>query len=132
MLKVLRLHASNPEEQALQRKEVAEHGTSYDVIVTTYDMCKVPQLMSMWSRLYFRLLVLDEGHKIKSRDTKIAEAVRKIHCENRLLLTGTPRKLPGYDVWVLAYSNLLEIVEFTLTFYEHPHVLNIMQYKTIS
>ena len=89
-LKVLRLHSSNSEDQLQQRKEVMENSMGYDVVVTTYDMVKVPQLQSMWKRQYFRYLVLDEGHKIKSGLTLIAQAVRKIHCENRLLLTGTP------------------------------------------
>jgi SWI/SNF-related matrix-associated actin-dependent regulator of chromatin subfamily A member 5 len=89
-LKVLRLHASNAEDQAEQRRELVEKAAEYDVVVTTYEMVKVPQLMSMWSRQYFRYLVLDEGHKIKSGETLLAQAVRKLHCENRLLLTGTP------------------------------------------
>jgi SWI/SNF-related matrix-associated actin-dependent regulator of chromatin subfamily A member 5 len=89
-LKVLRLHASNPDDQAQQRRELVEKAAAYDVIVTTYDMLKVSQFQSLWSRQYFRYLVLDEGHKIKSGETLLAQAVRKIHCENRLLLTGTP------------------------------------------
>lgn len=89
--RVLRLHSPNPEEQEIQRKELAEHGADkYDVIVTTYEMVKVKKLMGTWARLYFRYLVLDEGHKIKGRNTEIAHCVRKIHSENRLLLTGTP------------------------------------------
>ena len=89
-LKYLRLHSPNSEEQERQRLEVAQNGTSYDIIITTYEMVKVPPLMSIWRRLHFRLCVLDEGHKIKGIDTLNAQAVRKVHCENRLLLTGTP------------------------------------------
>ena len=90
-LKVLRLHASNVAEQAAQRQEMAENAAdNYDVIVTTYDMVKIPVLMHMFNRLHFRYVVLDEGHKIKSGVTQVAQAVRRLHCENRLLLTGTP------------------------------------------
>jgi SWI/SNF-related matrix-associated actin-dependent regulator of chromatin subfamily A member 5 len=89
-LKLLRLHASNSDDQIQQRTELTENILQYDVVLTTYDMLKAPQFSSMWSRQYFRYLVLDEGHKIKSGETILAQAVRKIHAENRLLLTGTP------------------------------------------
>lgn len=87
---MLRLHSSNSEDQTQQRKEVADGADKFDVIVTTYDMVKVPQMKNMLNRLYFRIVCLDEGHKIKSEETLVAQAVRRIHCENRLLLTGTP------------------------------------------
>ncbi|CAB9517489.1 ISWI chromatin-remodeling complex ATPase ISW2 [Seminavis robusta] len=89
-LKVLRLHATNSEDQANQRRELVEHATEYDLVVTTYEMIKVQQLQFMFNRIHFRYLVLDEGHKIKSGLTLVAQAVRRLHCENRLLLTGTP------------------------------------------
>ena len=89
-LKVLRLHSSNADDRAQQRKELVDGAQKYDVVVTTYDMVKVPQNINAWKRIYFRILCLDEGHKIKSEETLIAQAVRRIHCENRLLLTGTP------------------------------------------
>lgn len=87
---MLRLHSSNAEDQAQQRKQLAEGADKFDVVVTTYEMVKIPQLMHMWTRIHFRIVCLDEGHKIKSGVTLIAQAVRKLHCENRLLLTGTP------------------------------------------
>ena len=96
-LKVLRLHASNLDEQAAQRKDMAENAAEkYDVIVTTYDMVKIPVLMGMFNRIHFRYVVLDEGHKIKAGITQIAQAVRKLHCENRLLLTGTPLQVRNF------------------------------------
>lgn len=106
-LKVLRLHASNVAEQAAQRQEMAENAAGkYDVIVTTYEMVKVPVLMHMFNRLHFRYVVLDEGHKIKSGITQIAQAVRKLHCENRLLLTGTPLQVRRYNGENMAVEDL--------------------------
>jgi SWI/SNF-related matrix-associated actin-dependent regulator of chromatin subfamily A member 5 len=89
-LKILRLHAANADDQAQQRNDLFDNSTEYDAVVTTYDMVMVTQFDSMFARLHFRYVVLDEGHKIKSVVTLIAQAVRKLHCENRLLLTGTP------------------------------------------
>jgi SNF2 family DNA or RNA helicase len=53
-------------------------------------MAKAPHMARIWHRQHFNLLVLDEGHKIKSMDTQISKAVRKIHSETRIILTGTP------------------------------------------
>jgi SWI/SNF-related matrix-associated actin-dependent regulator of chromatin subfamily A member 5 len=103
-LKLLRLHASSSEDQKQQRTELTEHVLEYDVILTTYEMIKAPQLSWMWSRQYFRYLVLDEGHKIKSGETILAQAVRKIHCENRLLLTGTPLQVCSFRFLALFYQ----------------------------
>jgi len=65
-LKYLRLHSSCLDEREKQKKAFTEKATSYDVVVTTYDMAKVPSLASLWSRMHFNYLVLDEGHKIKN------------------------------------------------------------------
>ena len=61
-----------------------------DVVVTTYEMIKAPALKSMWQRMSFQLVVLDEGHRIKSLKTETSQAVRRIKSENRVILTGTP------------------------------------------
>jgi SNF2 family DNA or RNA helicase len=94
-LKFLRFHSSNPESLA-----IADVG-SYDIIVTTYEMAKAPALQNLWSRQHFNLLVLDEGHKIKNRDSQISAAVRKIHTENRIILTGTPLANNLVEMWSL-------------------------------
>eukprot|EP00980_Cylindrotheca_fusiformis_P031493 scaffold26459_cov162-Cylindrotheca_fusiformis.AAC.7 len=100
-LKVFRLHASDPTDQVAQKHELTTNATSYDVILTTYEMAKVPALKSLYSRLHFHYLVLDEGHKIKGHVTQIAQAVRGIHCGNKLILTGTPLQNNMVELWSL-------------------------------
>ena len=63
---------------------------NYDIVVTTYEMIKNPQLLSLMRGTYWNLCVLDEGHVIKSQTTLVSEAARKIHCQTRVILTGTP------------------------------------------
>lgn len=84
-LKYLRLHISNFDRQGLP-----ENLGDYDMVVTTYEMCKVSALSRVWSRQHFNLIVLDEGHKIKNSNSQISEAVRRVHAETRVILTGTP------------------------------------------
>lgn len=108
-IKFFRLHASNAEEQASQKTQLSLHATEYDVILTTYEMAKVPVLRSLYQRLHFHYLVLDEGHKIKGHQTLIAQAVRGVHCGNKLLLTGTPLQNNMVELWSLLnflYPNL--------------------------
>eukprot|EP00536_Pseudo-nitzschia_multiseries_P015086 jgi/Psemu1/216821/e_gw1.818.6.1 len=100
-LRFLRLHASNQEEQIRQKRQLVENVAEYDVLLTTYDMVKVPTLLTFFQRTFFHYLVLDEGHKIKGHDTIIARTVRKLHAGNRLLLTGTPLQNNLFELWSL-------------------------------
>lgn len=89
-LSVLRLHSSCAEERESQRVAFQKDPTKYDVVVTTYESTKAAGLRSLWSKQYFNYLVLDEGHRIKDANSQISQAVRLIHRENALILTGTP------------------------------------------
>jgi SWI/SNF-related matrix-associated actin-dependent regulator of chromatin subfamily A member 5 len=100
-LKILRFHSSSPEERESQRNILQQDAQSYDVIITTYEMAKNPHLKSLWSRQFFNYLVLDEGHKIKDHNSLIAQAVRGIHRENALILTGTPLQNNLVELWSL-------------------------------
>lgn len=85
-LKFLRLHLSNT-----GKMQLPPNIGDYDMIVTTYEMCKVQDLRNMlWRRQHFNLVVLDEGHKIKNLNSQVSQAVRGIHAETRIILSGTP------------------------------------------
>jgi SWI/SNF-related matrix-associated actin-dependent regulator of chromatin subfamily A member 5 len=100
-LKLLRFHSSCETERNAQRDLITKNATNYDVVVTTYEMAKQPQLRHLWSRQYFHYLVLDEGHRIKDAHAQISQAVRSIHCENKLILTGTPLQNNLVELWSL-------------------------------
>jgi len=100
-LRYFRLHAPTAAEQLLQKQELTTNATSYDVILTTYEMAKVTALKSFYSRMQFHYIVLDEGHKIKGHQTQIAQAVRSIHAGNKLILTGTPLQNNMVELWSL-------------------------------
>jgi SWI/SNF-related matrix-associated actin-dependent regulator of chromatin subfamily A member 5 len=95
-LKFLRFHGSNVESMDFPNL------SAYDIVVTTYEMVKVPKLRNLiWARNYFNLLILDEGQRIKGADTHIAKAVRLIHCESRVILTGTVLSNNLVELWSL-------------------------------
>jgi len=100
-LKFLRLHSSSVEEREAQKRRFMETAYEYDVVVTTYDMAKNPSLSFLWSRQHFNYVILDEGHIIKNSEALISSAVRKLHYENALLLTGTPLQNNLIELWSL-------------------------------
>ncbi|KAF2626769.1 ISWI chromatin-remodeling complex ATPase ISW2 [Macroventuria anomochaeta] len=75
-------------------------GSSYKIIVTTYDTF---QADADWFKRSFlwRYVVLDEGHKIKSNATNISTALRNISSEYRMILTGTPLQNNLVEMWAL-------------------------------
>ena len=106
-LKHIRFHSSDHDERERQKHLITHEILKYDVVVTTYEMIKNPQLLGLIRNTYFNLCVLDEGHVIKSQTTLVAEAARKIHCQTRVILTGTPLQ-----------NNLVEL--FSILNYLYP------------
>lgn len=115
-LKVMRLHSSNSTQRDKIRQELMDSVVDYDVVLTTYDMVKAPHLSNFFQRLHFHYMVLDEGHKVKSNETLVSGAVRKIHCENRLLLTGTPLQNNLVELWSLLELLYPEIFSISTPF----------------
>ena len=114
-LKHFRLHASDPKERESQKATIIKDILKYDIVITTYEMAKSQQILSLIRSTYFNLCVLDEGHVIKSKETNISEAVRKIHCQNKVILTGTP--LQNNLVELYAILNFLYPLYFTKSDY---------------
>ena len=90
-LRVVRLHSGDQQERELMRTELLADVSNFDVVVTTYEMAKAPAMAScLAGATWWRCVVLDEGHVIKSESSEIARAVRRMKCVSALLLTGTP------------------------------------------
>ena len=104
-LKWLQLHCSQADLLAHQSL------WEYDIVITTYEMCVTPHLARLWSREHFNLVILDEGHRIKCATTLVSQAVRRLHSECRIILTGTPLANNLTELWALL--NFLEPKVFT-------------------
>ena len=78
-LRVVRLHSQDKNERERLRKHVLSDLESFDVIVTTYEYVIVPEMRTtLASRIYWRVVVLDEGHKVKNENAIISQAVRGV------------------------------------------------------
>ncbi|GAX72787.1 hypothetical protein CEUSTIGMA_g243.t1 [Chlamydomonas eustigma] len=101
-LRVVRLHVNDEGERARLRKEVLGNPSSFDVAVTTYDMVKSQHFgEALKTSIFWRYLVLDEGHKVKNEETRISQEMRRIHMQNVLLLTGTPVQNNLHELYAL-------------------------------
>jgi SWI/SNF-related matrix-associated actin-dependent regulator of chromatin subfamily A member 5 len=75
-LRVIRLHTSSAEKSTEGAK--LSRTDEYDVCVTTYEMIKLPGLQAALSRMHWRSVVLDEGHRIKNIETAITKACNRL------------------------------------------------------
>ncbi|KAJ1453700.1 SNF2 family N-terminal domain-containing protein [Pelagophyceae sp. CCMP2097] len=100
-LRIIKLHSADASERdrlKARLKDVA----SYDVVVTTFEMTKSQTMHTTLAHaVWWRYVVLDEGHMIKNEASDISKAVRKLHFENVLLLTGTPLQNDLHELWAL-------------------------------
>lgn len=101
-LRVIKLHSSDVGERERLKAQVLNGIGSYDVVVTTYEMVKAPALRGILvQQIYWRLLVLDEGHVLKNIETEISQTVRRMHFASAVLLTGTPLQNNLTELWAL-------------------------------
>ncbi len=69
----------------------------YDVILTTYGT--VRNDIEFLKQIPFNYIVLDESQIIKNASSKIFSTIKKLQCEHRLVLTGTPVENSLTDLW---------------------------------
>ena len=100
-LKVVRLHSADAGERERLARVVLP-SLDFDVVVTTFETAKSSQMRAnLVSRLWWRCVVLDEGHIIKNEHSQVSQLVRRLHCEARLLLTGTPLQNNLHEFWAI-------------------------------
>lgn len=102
-MRVLMLHTGDIDEKERLKREVLPNLLcTHDVVVTTYEMAKHPAMKHfLISAYYWRCVVLDEGHVVRNENSNIAQAIRKMHFEQALLLTGTPLQNNLHELWSL-------------------------------
>src|SRR5574344_1053169 len=82
-----------------ERKKLIEEAGNHDVVITTYGLL-VSEEELVCSRQW-NMVVLDEAHTIKNRDTKMSKAAMKLKADFRLMLTGTPVQNHLSEIWNL-------------------------------
>ena len=93
-LRVLRFHGTK-EERIDLKPMVREKDRSWDVLITTYEMCVIE--IGLFQSVDWNYLVIDEAHRLKNENSKLSLVLRRFSVKNRLLLTGTPLQVGRDD-----------------------------------
>lgn len=91
------------------------HGGNYNVLLTTYEF--VVKDKNILGKIYWKYIIMDEGHRMKNADCKLALTLgAKYKSRNRLLLTGTPLQNNMTELWALLNFLLPSIFSSAETF----------------
>eukprot|EP00181_Compsopogon_caeruleus_P000451 CAMPEP_0184679328 /NCGR_PEP_ID=MMETSP0312-20130426/2163_1 /TAXON_ID=31354 /ORGANISM="Compsopogon coeruleus, Strain SAG 36.94" /LENGTH=961 /DNA_ID=CAMNT_0027128705 /DNA_START=228 /DNA_END=3113 /DNA_ORIENTATION=+ len=100
------------------RKQIFNHeilGSSFSVLLTTYEY--VVKDKHILGRVEWKYIIIDEGHRMKNSDCKLALTLgAKYTSRNRLLLTGTPLQNNLTELWALLNFLLPSIFKSSETF----------------
>ncbi|RXK40222.1 TATA-binding protein-associated factor [Tremella mesenterica] len=84
---------------SIQRSSLRSSFQSHDIIIASYEGVRAD--IADLSKIDWLYCVLDEGHIIKNAKTRLAEAVKKLKAQHRLLLSGTPIQNNVLELWSL-------------------------------
>lgn len=74
--------------------------------------------MGVGAQIQWELLVVDEGHRLKNAESKLAEILRTYSFKHRILLTGTPIQNSLAELWALLNFVLPQVFNSSESFDE--------------
>lgn len=80
----------------------------FHILLTTFETVLAD--FEDFEQIHWRMLVVDEAHRLKSAGSRVLKQMRGLHCDRKLLLTGTPLQNNTQELWVLL--NFMEPVKF--------------------
>jgi SWI/SNF-related matrix-associated actin-dependent regulator of chromatin subfamily A protein 2/4 len=96
------LYDGRPDERAALRGRVVAGaaGRGFCALLTHYDM--IMRDKSLLAKLQWSYIIIDEGHRMKNRESRLAEVLcASYKSRHRLLLTGTPIQNNMGELWAL-------------------------------
>ena len=79
------------------RKSLLAKIPEYDLVVTSYALLR--RDIAIYEKMEFDAVILDEAQNIKNRTSQTAISVKKLVCDHRMVLTGTPLENSLLDLW---------------------------------
>ncbi|KAK7309289.1 hypothetical protein RJT34_05880 [Clitoria ternatea] len=94
-------HGDKKQREEIRRKHMPRTiGPNFPIVITSYEVALNDARKSL--RTYnWKYLVVDEGHRLKNSKCLLVKALKYIHVENKLLLTGTPLQNNLAELWSL-------------------------------
>jgi TATA-binding protein-associated factor len=84
-----------PAERAAAQKRLPKH----QVAIISYEALRTDVEWAV--SVAWDYVILDEGHVIRSTKSKVAQAVKKLVAQHRLILSGTPIQNNALELWSL-------------------------------
>ncbi|GAB5364464.1 hypothetical protein AAMO2058_000972700 [Amorphochlora amoebiformis] len=95
-ISVTKFHGTKFERQEIWDSEISSR--SRNVVLTTYEtVTATPNL----ANLPWRLIIVDEGHRLKNHESKLSRVLGRFRSSSRYLLTGTPLQNNLNELWSL-------------------------------
>jgi TATA-binding protein-associated factor len=74
-------------------------GAPFNVAIISYESLRSD---ADWAAgVLWDYVILDEGHVIRSTKSKLVQAVKRLHAQHRLVLSGTPIQNSALELWAL-------------------------------
>ncbi|PSS11200.1 CHD3-type chromatin-remodeling factor PICKLE like [Actinidia chinensis var. chinensis] len=83
-----------PKRKSKNKKSGQNSGESkqdrikFDVLLTSYEMINLDS--TSLKPIYWESMIVDEGHRLKNKDSKLFSSLKQYSSKHRILLTGTP------------------------------------------
>jgi ATP-dependent DNA helicase len=120
---VVLYHGTKEERALMRRRDLKISGGSWKkqkkneglpVVVTSFEIAMNDG--KMLAAVPWKYLAVDEGHRLKNKDSKLLRELKALHADNRLLLTGTPLQNNLVELWSLLNFILPDIFDSLETF----------------
>ncbi|OIV96461.1 hypothetical protein TanjilG_07853 [Lupinus angustifolius] len=103
-----------PKKQNIKRKkssqffsESKQDRIKFDVLLTSYEMINLDT--TSLKPINWDCMIVDEGHRLKNKDSKLFSSLKQYSTRHRVLLTGTPLQMEGTDGTLFdAFQNNLD------------------------
>ncbi|KAG5175317.1 P-loop containing nucleoside triphosphate hydrolase protein [Tribonema minus] len=100
-IRAVRFHGPKDERARIKAEELRDL-KEFDAVVTTFEML-VSESNFFRRRFLWRLVVVDEGHRLKNDRSQLAQKLKQVPAYCRVLLTGTPLQNNLKELWALLH-----------------------------
>lgn len=81
----------------VERKDLFKEIGKYDVVITSYALLR--RDIEKLRKYEFRYVILDESQNIKNAESVTAQSVKRLKCQHKLALSGTPIENKLEELW---------------------------------
>lgn len=99
---VLMYHGDKEERAALRQSKLQvnlQKTLDFPVVITSFEIAMADR--QFLEKYVWQYLIMDEGHRIKNRQSKLFKDLKSLQSISRLLLTGTPIQNSLEELWSL-------------------------------